>query len=150
VPLKNEEAVEIAQLIIRLCGGEDFDAREEAREWVGEFIAYAGAVVDGLNADRTPKSAWDVLSECLRVEQSLPRYGPAAGRSAIIQKGTEWWLPAGALKESSGSRLSWGDFTASLREIGWRREERDVREPSSRAERPDAGRVHRRFYVGED
>ena len=149
-PLTNAEAVEIAQLVINLCGGEDLDPTEEARQWVTEFIGQAGAVVDALDADGTAKNRWDVVSEFKRAEDGLPRAGNAANRAAVISKGPEWWLPAGALKDYSGSRMSWGQFTSCMSEIGWRHVEPDVREPTNRAGKPNAPRVHRKFYVGED
>ena len=67
-----------------------------------------------------------------------------------MHKGEEIWLPAGALKEHSGARIGSAQFTAALSEIGWLPEEIDVREPSSRADRPNAQRFHRNFYVGKD
>jgi hypothetical protein len=57
--------------------------------------------------------------------------GNPAGRAAIIRKGSECWLPAGALKDSSGSGKSWADFTTDLAEIGWKCEDYDVREPGN-------------------
>lgn len=149
-PLTTAEAVDIAQSIIKLCGGEDADPREEARQWVIEFIAEAGVVIDANDATGERKGAWDLLDEYQRAERHLPHTGSAARRSAVI-KGKEWWLPAGAIKEASGSRMSWGQFTSSLAEIGWRHEEIDLREPASRVERASgqAGRIHRNFYVGE-
>lgn len=148
--LSPAEAVDLAQLIIALCPSEDVDPLEEARFWVIEFIARAGAFVEAVNPDGTPKTRWEVLEALVEAERSLPRGPDVAMRSAIVRKGEELWLPAGALKDYSGSRRSWPEFTADLAEIGWRHEELDVREPTTRAGKAAARRVHRRFYVGTD
>ena len=149
-PLSNAEAVDIAQLVIELCGGQDEDPHDEARLWVIEFIALAGATVNALEADGTPKNRWAMLSEYERTERELPRGPDVARHSVIIQNGEELWLPAGKLKEHSGSRISWDQFTVCLAEIGWRKEEFDVREPTTREGKVAARRVHRKFYVGVD
>lgn len=147
------EAVKIAQQVIALCAPDDIDPQAEAREWVTEFITHAGAVVEALNADGTPKTRWDVMEECQQAEQRLENARSAAGRSAIIHAANdEWCLPAGALKAHSGSRMSWPEFTACLGEIGFRHADVDVRAPGSRADRAAGrtGRIHRNFYVGAD
>jgi hypothetical protein len=109
--LNTNDAASIAQAVIELCGGEDVDPLEEARQWVTEFIAYAGAVVDALDAQGKERTRWDVLCEHREAERRLPNTGNPAGRAAIIRKGSECWLPAGALKDYSGSGKSWDDFT---------------------------------------
>lgn len=145
-PLTNAEAVHIAQLIISLCGGQDEDPREEARLWVTEFIANAGAVVEISERD-----LWAVLREYERVEHELPRHSDIARCSAIIRARDQVWLPAARLKAHSGARMSWGAFSSCLREIGWQKRRIEVREPATRAERADGskpGRICRNFYLG--
>ena len=139
--LTNAEATEIEQLIIQLCGGEDDDPRDEARQWVTDFIAYAGATIDALKPDGTPKSRWDVVAEYKQVEGTLPRGPDAARGSVIIRKGEELWLPAGKLMDHSRSRMTWGQFTSCLAEIGWRHKEIDVREPATRNQRADGSKA---------
>jgi hypothetical protein len=149
--LSPTEAVDIAQRVIELCPAEALDPLEEARWWVVEFIAHAGATIDAATADGTPKSQWQVLNELAETETRLERerYG-IAERAAIIVKGEELWLPAKALKAYSDARVPWPEFTACLAEIGWRRVEIDIREPTTRAGKSDARRAHRNFYVGTD
>ncbi len=151
-PLSTAEAVEIAQLLIALCVGDDVDPLAAARQWAMEFIAGAGKVIDALDADGNPRPAWDVLSDFVEAEHELRTARTAAGRTAIIRKSPEYWLPATPLKEHSGARMEWDDFTALMLDAGWRLIERDVREPGTRAQRAagESRRVHRKFYVGVD
>ena len=142
-----DQAHEIAQAIIRLGGGEDDDPLEQAREWVEEFVAYAGAVVEALDKQGNPKSRWTLLTDLVEKERKLPRTGPPAERSVIIRNGEELWLPAKRLREFAGGRITWGEFQSALVEIGCRREELDIREPTTRAGKADALRIHRRFWV---
>jgi hypothetical protein len=148
------EAVEVAQAVIALCPGDRPDPCREARGWVTEFIAHSGVEVQAVTTAGCRKSRWEVFSEFEQAEQALKDSRDAAGKTAIIRdrEKNELWLPAGALKEHSGSRADWDEFTAQLGEVGWRSEEVDVREPASRAARAagEAQRVHRNFYVGVD
>ena len=79
-PLTNAEAVEIAQVVIELCGGEDIDPRDEARQWIREFITGAGAVVDALDQSGEAKSKWAVLDACVQAEHELRANRDAAAR----------------------------------------------------------------------
>ncbi len=148
--LTGKEAADIAQSIIELCGGEDVNPLQEAREWVIEFIAHAGGTVDAVKENGERKTRWEVLSEVVKVEGTLQPTGPIARRSVVIYDAekNELWLPAGALKESSSTRKSWPDFTSDLAEIGWRHEELYARPPGSRQVKRDP--IHRNFYVGRD
>jgi hypothetical protein len=144
--LSPKEAVDLTQAIIELCGGEDVDPCEEVREPVVEFIAHAGAIIEAVRPDGGRKSTWEVLSEVAQAEQMLRANRDRAAQTAIVydREKDELWLPAGALKDYSGLRKSWPDFTSDLGEIGWRHKEKFAREPGTR--RP----IHRKFYVGRD
>jgi hypothetical protein len=148
-----KEAVDMAQTIIALCGGDDADPLEEAEIGVVEFIAHAGATVEAIGPDGTRKSKWLVLDEAVQIEMTLESKRDLARRSVVIydREKDELWLPAGALKEYSGSRKSWPDFTSDLREIGWRHETLDAWEPGGRAKRASGEVRHltRNFYVGK-
>jgi hypothetical protein len=150
LPVTNAEATELAQLVIELCGGQDIDPLTEARGWVTDFIAHAGATVNALKPDGTPKKHWELLSEHGEAELALLRSTDPARRSAIIISGDELWLPAGALMESSGTRMSGPDFVSAMAEIEWRHKELYATGPGSRADRASGNvqRIHRRFYVG--
>jgi hypothetical protein len=145
--LTGPEAVEFAQLIIALCPSDDVDPLDETRHWPIDFTAEAGKIIESRG------SPWDTLAECERLEQTLQSRRSAAARSVVIRdRNGELWLPAGALREHSGARLTWPEFTARLQEIGWRHKDVDVRAPGTRAERDEGktGRIHRNFYVGRD
>ena len=153
--LSVKEAVDLTQAIIQLCGGEDMDPLEEPREYVIEFIAHAGASIEAIGPDDKRKSNWDVLSEIVDAETRLESKRDLARRSVIVydREKNEFWLPAGALKEYSGSRKTWPDFTSDLKEIGWRHEELYGRSRGSRADRAKSSApkpIHRRFYIGKD
>ena len=147
--LSPAEAVEIAQLVIELCTIDEPEPAEEARGWVTEFIAMAGGVIDGLDTAGEQRDQWTVLKEHRDAELILQSHRSAAGRSAIV-RGESVWLPAAALKEHSGARVSWAHFDARLAEIGWRKVDRDVREKTTREGKAAADRIHRNFYVGND
>ena len=145
------EAVDIAQRVIELCPSEAPDPLEEARQWVVEFIAHIGAVIEAVTPDGTSRPRWEILDEFEQAERKLASARSAAARTAIIRTANgELCLPAGALKEHSGARMSWAEFTACLAEIGWRHLTIDVREPTTRAGKAEARRVHRNFYAGTD
>lgn len=153
--LSGKEAADIAQSIIELCGGEDADPLDEARGWVIEFIAHAGATVDAVKADGSRKTRWEALAEIVDTERTLGLNRDIARRSVVIyDRGKdELWLPAGALKDYSSSRKSWPDFTSDLAEIGWRHKELFARPPGGRAERAEgatAKPIHRNFYMGRE
>ena len=145
------EAHDIAQAIIALCGGVDADPLEEASDWVLEFIAHAGATVEWASPDVGP--TWEKATEVIRAEETLTAGRDAAARSVVICDPTneELWLPREPLRNYSGARRSGLDFTVDMAEIGWRPGEVDVRAPGTRAERADGKvpRFHRRFYVGK-
>ena len=151
-PLSTAEAVEIAQLLIALCVGDDVDPLAAPRQWAMEFIAGAGRVIDALDVDGEARTAWTVLSAFAEAETELRSARSAAGRTAIIRKGSEYWLPATPLKEHSGARMEWEDFTALMLDAGWALIDRDVKAPGTREQRAAGGwpRVHRKFYVGTD
>lgn len=146
------EAVDIAQRVIELCPSEEPDPLEDARQWVIEFNACAGAIVKTVKPDGKRIKRWDVFEEVVRIEQTLKATGSDVARRSVViydSEKDEAWLPAGALKKHSDARLPWPEFTACLAEIGWRHAEIDMREPD-RAKRAahTAKRFRRRFYVG--
>jgi len=148
-----KEAVDQAQTIIELCGGNDANPLEEARDAALAFIAHAGAIVEWTEVNGARRDDWTVFSEYMTVERTL--VGPdVAARSAILYDETkeEFWLPAERLQDYSSSRRTRDDFKSDMAEIGWRLEHPDKRGPGGRIARANGQvpRFHRRFYVGCD
>jgi hypothetical protein len=150
-PLSNEDAVKIAQAIIELCGGEDANPTDEARQWISDFLTDVGAIVD-VKAYGSDAERWAGLVSRRSAEEKFKAQRTAASRSvAMRDERGDLWLAATPLKTYSEPGVGWPLFGARLAEIGWRREEVDMHAPgTAHSERSAERRIHTVFYVGKD
>jgi hypothetical protein len=143
-PLNPNEAVEITQLVVALCGGETADPHAEAEQWVSDFITALGVITCATLEGDLP--SWDSLKVRAAAQAEL-----AAGRDprtvAMRDDRGQLWLPASPLKAHADARMDWDMFTTRLAEIAWRRIDVD-RRPRRVKRTPGSGRIHTVFYVG--
>jgi hypothetical protein len=149
VPLTNAQAVEIAQLIIELCGGQDVAPTEEAHQWVTDFLTTAASNIVTADLDTAGLPDWPSLKRRADLQAALTAERDTAARTAILHDSTgDFWVPASALRAHADARMAWNRFTTRLAEIGWRRIDIDRREPG--VARPAARHIHTVFYTGPD
>ena len=140
--LSGPDAAEIASSIAELCGGSALDPLEDTRASVEEFIASAAREIDADEMDDL-----EAMAELKRAERARDAGDRADRRPILLVRNGELWLPAGALQAFADSGLRSWQFDGRMLELGWRKEEVEVR-PSTRAERATPGsHVRRRFYV---
>ena len=95
-PLNNAEAVRIAQLMIRLCGGQDDDPLAEARQWISATSSPGWARSSTRTRTAAPPNVGPASPKRADEQAAFSASRDAAARTVAMrdEKG-ELWLPAG-------------------------------------------------------
>jgi hypothetical protein len=141
-----KEAVDLAQLVIGICGlSNTYDA--PAAGWLGDFYAGAGTTVD---ADMsTIENRRDACLRRKEAEAQLDRFASPAGKTAVIKdEQGQVWIPAGPLRASlSPGAPSYLELETAVMEIGWKRVKVELWENPGEEDRGQ--HLKTVFYVGK-